>query len=317
MKQYAIITDSNLATLYKKELSELYPKSFLCVMLSGEKSKNLTTIEKLAKKLTEKNFSKSDTLVAFGGGVVGDITGLLASLYMRGVAFINIPTTLLAMCDASIGGKNGVDTVGGKNMLGTFYHPEAVITQPKYLKTLSRDEIKNGLAEAIKMAITSDKKLFNFIEQNREKILKKDIPTLSKIITRCIEIKRKIVESDEKDEGTRHILNYGHTIGHAIEKASGYTIKHGAAVALGMLYENQIALNKKTIQKKDADRIQKIFTDFGLIEKKKMPSMKKIQAAIMRDKKRRNTAIHLYLPVTIGSAQTYDISIKDIYAVLI
>ncbi len=317
MKQYAIITDDNLAKIYKKELSELYPNSFLCVVRAGEKSKSLKTIEKLTSMLSKKNFSKSDTLVAFGGGVIGDITGLLASLYMRGVTFINIPTTLLAMCDASIGGKNGVDTEDGKNILGTIYQPHAVIIQPKYLKSLPLKEIKNGMAEAIKMAIIKDKKMFNFIEQNREKILKKEILTLKKIITRCGEIKSEIVENDEKDTGSRHILNYGHTIGHAIERASNYTIEHGKAVALGIGYENQIALNKKTIQKSEVDRIQKIFNDFALTEKVKKVSMKKLHAGILHDKKRKNDTIHLYLPTSIGSAQAYDISLKDIQTVLV
>ncbi len=317
MKQYAIITDSNLAKIYRKELFGMYPNSYVCVVPAGEKSKNLKMIEKLAGQLSKKNFSKSDTLIAFGGGVVGDLTGLLASLYMRGVAFINIPTTLLAMCDASIGGKNGVDTDGGKNILGTFYHPEVVIIQPKYLKTLPEKEIKNGVAEALKMAIMSDKKMFKFIEQNREKILKKDIPTLEKIINRCVEIKSEIVESDEKDAGPRHILNYGHTIGHAIEKASNYTIEHGTAISLGMIYENQVALNKKTIQKSDLDSIQKVFSDFRLLDKKIKVSSKKIRAGIISDKKRKNTTIHLYLPISIGSAKPYEVSVKDIKAVLV
>ncbi|MBU1019395.1 MAG: 3-dehydroquinate synthase [Patescibacteria group bacterium] len=253
--KYCVITDENIYNHYK----ELIPGEFdLIVKTPGESIKTLENIGTAAEKLLNLSLNRESTLIALGGGTIGDFTGFLASIYMRGIPYIQIPTTLLAMIDSSIGGKTGVNLEGGKNMLGTFYQPQKIILDPKFLQTLPKKELLNGIAETIKHACTFDKKLFEFLEKNSEKILAKDKKTLAGLIEKSATIKKKIVEKDEKEKGPRMLLNYGHTIGHAVEKASSYRLSHGEAVAIG-IHQVNLKFNFK-----DTQRIEKLLKLYKL-----------------------------------------------------
>lgn len=304
--KYCIVTDTKVEKLYglplKRYLGENGIKCELISFPNGEKFKNLSTVEILAEKLIEKNFDRKDALIAVGGGVVGDMTGFLASIYMRGIPYIQVPTTLLAMVDSSIGGKTGVDLKSGKNLIGSFYQPSAIFVDIKNLKTLSRAQIKTGLAEIIKCAVTKDKKLFRFIEQNIKKILSGSEKEMNKIIARTIEIKEEIVKADEKENDQRIILNYGHTYGHTIEKLSHYRILHGHAIAIGMVLENKLAVEKKLLSSHNAERIKKLLIKAGLpVATIKKPGLQDLK----NDKKRDRNFIKMALPTTIGKTKVY------------
>jgi 3-dehydroquinate synthase len=236
--RYCIVTDSNVATLYGQRLIDMLHQSGLnCEMIvfpAGEERKHMTTVATLGSEMAQKRFDRSDAIIALGGGVVGDIAGFLASIYMRGIPFIQVPTTLLAQVDSSVGGKTGVDIPEGKNLIGTFYQPQAVFIDLDVLQTLPMSEFRGGLAEVIKYGVIIDRVFFDFLATNRDEIMQLQPAKLLPMIRRCCEIKAEVVEKDEKEGGLRRILNFGHTIGHAVEAASGYTLIHGFGVAIGM-----------------------------------------------------------------------------------
>jgi len=304
--KYAIITDSKVKKLYADAFCRYLKKNNIEAEVFsfpfGERSKNLNTIEQLTEKMLNKNFTRKDAIIALGGGVTGDIAGFLASIYMRGIPYIQIPSTLLAMVDSSVGGKTGVNLKSGKNLIGTFNQPAAVFIDISYLKTLAEKQIKNGLAEIIKYGVIKDKKLFNFIEQNLEKIIRLEETAIRKVIKRSIEIKAKIVEEDEKEKGKRMILNYGHTYGHAIEKSSNYKLLHGFAISIGMVIANKIAIEKVGLKKEEAERIKNLIKKAGLpIVTIQKPSKKDI----LNDKKNFGNYINLILPTKIGEVKIY------------
>lgn len=299
--KYAIITDNKVGRLYGQAFKRFLNKAGITADLftfkEGEKEKRMHNLEKIAETMLNKNFDRKDAIIAFGGGVVGDLAGFLASIYMRGIPFIQIPTTLLAMVDSSVGGKTGVDLPTGKNLLGTFAQPKAVFIDTNYLKTLPLKQIKNGMAEVIKYGVIKDAKLFELIENNLEKILKLDRDLLTKIIERSVEIKADVVMADEKESGERMILNYGHTYGHAIEKMSGYTLLHGYAISIGMVLANKMAVEKGLLSEKDSDRIKKLIHTTGLpITIMKKPEIKDL----INDKKKIGNHINFILPTKIG-----------------
>ncbi len=223
-----VVTDSGVPEQYAKTVAAQFDSSFIFTLESGEKSKNTDTYLAIIKSLVDNKFTRSDVIVAVGGGVACDIAGFAAATFMRGIAFVNIPTTLLSQVDSSIGGKNGVDFETYKNQIGTFYRPEAIITDPALLSTLSPRQKACGMAECIKIALTSDAELFGKLENGNIGI--------DDIIRRCISIKIQVVEADEKENGVRKMLNFGHTLGHAIESMQGENgLLHGECVALGML----------------------------------------------------------------------------------
>ncbi len=306
-KKYAIITDSVVHKLFGytllRQLRKHGIEGKIISFKKGEKSKNLETVEKLAEEMIKHGFDKKDAVIALGGGVVGDIGGFLGSIYMRGIPYIHIPTTLLAMVDSAIGGKNGVDLVCGKNLIGTIIQPKVVFIDINFLKNLPEKQIRSGLAEVIKYGVIKDKKLFNFLEHNMDKILKKDNKALKKILRRSIKVKVDIVRKDEKEQtGLRAILNYGHTYGHALEKLSGYKLLHGYAISIGMVIANKIAIKKGLMKEKDAERIKKLLKTAGLpITTLKKPTNKDIQS----DKKKEGDYINLILPKRIGKVITY------------
>ncbi len=229
-KKALIVTDSGVPYEYAKTVSSQFRSSIIKVIPQGEKSKCFDVFKDILEALCTNEFSRFDCVVAVGGGVVGDLSGFCAATYMRGIDFINVPTTVLSQVDSSIGGKTAIDFSGYKNIVGAFYPPKAVIIDPEVLVTLPQRQINNGLAESIKMAATSDKGLFEFIEQNNA------YENIDKVIEGSLRIKKAVVEEDEKEQGLRKVLNFGHTAAHAIETATGLgDYLHGECVALGML----------------------------------------------------------------------------------
>ena len=231
-RKVLVVTDSLVPTIYAKKVLEQTKTGYLYIVEAGEKSKNFENYTKILNFLIQNEFSRSDCIIAVGGGVVGDLTGFVASTYMRGIDFYNIPTTLLAQVDSSIGGKTAIDYNGVKNIVGAFYPPKKVIIDPNTLVTLDERQLHSGLVEAIKMALTSNYELFELIEKSND--LNEDLET---IIVEALKIKKDVVEIDPKEQGIRRILNFGHTIGHAIESSGKFNdLLHGEAVGIGMLY---------------------------------------------------------------------------------
>ena len=229
-RRVLVVTDSGVPAIYAQTLAKHCKSPIICTVESGEASKSIETFTKLLHIMLDNDFSRKDCVVAVGGGVVGDLSGFVASAYMRGVDFYNIPTTLLSQIDSSIGGKTAINFGGIKNIVGAFYQPRKVLIDPDLLKTLPDRQVSNGLAEAVKMALTSDKELFEIFEN-------KDIKdNIDEIIIRSLNIKKSVVEQDEKESGIRKILNFGHTIGHGIESSVNMEeLYHGECVALGLI----------------------------------------------------------------------------------
>lgn len=228
-RRILVVTDTQVPAIYAQTLAAQCQSAVICTVETGENSKSLGGFGHLLQTMLDHGFSRKDCVVAVGGGVVGDLSGFAASAYMRGIDFYNIPTTLLSQIDSSIGGKTAINFGGVKNIVGAFYQPKKVLIDPKLLETLPARQISNGLAEAIKMSLTSDKKLFELFENG-------DIESnLEEIIIRCLNIKKYVVEQDEKEAGLRKILNFGHTVGHGIESSLEMELYHGECVALGML----------------------------------------------------------------------------------
>ena len=313
----AIISNPLVGALYINELEKILieegVKPSICIIPDGEKYKTFDTIKKIFDMLLEKNMDRSSTIIVLGGGVVGDIGGFVASTLKRGISLIHIPTSLIAQVDSSIGGKTGFDHPLGKNMIGTFYQPDTVLIDIRKLLTLPEKEFKNGLAEVIKYGITKDATLFDMLERKKVEILNRDIELLSKIVTRCVKIKKEVVEEDEKEEkGIREVLNYGHTIGHIIETLSGYSkYSHGEAVAMGMVKEAELALKENLLNKNDFSRIK------NLIEKYELPSAipksiknDEMKKCVAQDKKVRKGKIRLPVPTGIGKIVTREVECK-------
>lgn len=272
-------------------------------MPNGERAKRLSTLEGLAEKLVKLEADRNTVLIALGGGVVGDVTGFLASIYMRGVDVIQVPTTVLAQVDAAIGGKTGVNLVSGKNLVGTFHQPRAVLIDPDVLETLSAREYRAGLYESLKCGIIGDPGLFRLFEDRHREILDRDAVVVEKVIADSVRLKASVVSADEREGGLRQVLNFGHTIGHALEAETRYTqLLHGEAVAWGMIAATHIALAFGKLDSVTAGRITNAVIGFG-----KLPRMKFESANIVKrlrsDKKTRNGLVHFVLPREIGKVE--------------
>jgi len=305
-----VVTDDNLIELYGNELEKYLLKNgfntAFAVIKAGEKSKNINTVLELYKFLNQTGLSRKDIIIAMGGGVVGDITGFVAATYMRGIPYIQLPTTLLAMIDSSIGGKTGIDLPYGKNLAGAFYQPEAIVTDPEFLRTLPDAVVNDGIAEAIKYGLIYDKEIFDTLGKDY------DDKALRKIIESSVIIKSKIVEEDEKESGLRMILNFGHTFGHAIEKSMNFQgIMHGAAVGIGMVIASKIGEQMGITPQGTYLKIKEVLEKHGLPT---MTAVKKkdIFKAICSDKKRDCDNINLVLLKDIGKAVTEKISIQEL-----
>src|SRR5271157_1444302 len=291
------------AKVLLKSLAASGIKTDLIEMPDGERSKRLSTLEKLAEKLVKHGADRGATLIALGGGVVGDVTGFLASIYMRGVDVIQVPTTVLAQVDAAIGGKTGVNLLAGKNLLGTFHQPRAVLVDPSVLKTLPAREYRAGLYESLKCGIIGDAGLFRLFEEKHKEILAKDPAVVEQVIADSVRLKASVVSADEREGGLRQVLNLGHTIGHALEAETRYTqLLHGEAVAWGMIAATHIALSTGKLDSVTAGRITNAVLGFG-----RLPKMKLQTASIMKrlhaDKKTRQGVVHFILPREIGKVE--------------
>jgi 3-dehydroquinate synthase len=304
-KRYGIIADDQVATLFgDRLLASLASSGIEAELISfahGEASKNLTTIAELASALARRGFDRKDGLVALGGGVTGDITGFLAACYMRSIPFAQVPTTLLAQVDSSVGGKTGVDIPEGKNLVGAFYQPRAVYIDSQVLCHLPASELLNGLAEVIKYGVIYDRDFFKFLEMSLKDILGLNLSVLEDVIARCCKIKAAIVEADERESDLRRILNFGHTIGHAVEAVSGYSLAHGMAVAMGMVAAAELAVLKGILEPREKERLQQLIEKFGLPVKIPQEYDRiRIGQYLLSDKKTIGGKIFFVLPSRIG-----------------
>jgi 3-dehydroquinate synthase len=267
----------------------------------SERSKSVKVAFSLVEKIARYGADKKVFVVAFGGGVIGDLAGFVASSYKRGVPFVQVPTTLLAQVDSAIGGKVGVDLPSGKNLVGDFYQPKLVLADVKLLSSLSERQVRNGLAEVVKYGVIADTTLFAYIEKNFEKLLKNDPGAMAKVVTRCATIKAAVVSKDEREtKGLRTILNFGHTIGHAVEAASNYRIHHGEAVALGMRVACEISRRLKLMSALEAARLETLLTALGFSESITGIAPAKILHAMRFDKKFKGKKNRFVLARSIG-----------------
>lgn len=297
-ERVAVITDDTVDKLYSdvvmKSLSDAGFETFKFVFPHGEKSKNISTFSSILEFLAESGLTRTDALVALGGGVVGDVAGFAAASYLRGIDFIQIPTTLLACVDSSVGGKTAIDLKAGKNLAGAFYQPKLVIADFETLSTLTDGIFADGMAEVIKYGVIFDKAFFEFLRDNEAK------DNLEYVITRCVELKRDIVNADEKEKGVRALLNFGHTVGHAIEKCSGYKIPHGSAVAVGMVIISRAAYKCSLCGENCTDIIASLNKKYSLPVSTDF-SASELSSAAMADKKRAGDKIKLIIPEALGN----------------
>ena len=305
----AIISNPTVFSLYGERVSDAVKKAgfdLLTVMIpDGEEYKNLDTLKRIYDDLLKFKLDRKSALIALGGGVVGDITGFAASTYMRGIAYIQVPTTLLAQVDSSVGGKTGIDHELGKNMIGAFWQPGLVWIDAETLTTLPQRQLLAGLAEVIKYGVIYDETLFTFLETEKDKILNLDRDALIHIIKRSCEIKAEVVSHDERESGLRAILNYGHTIGHAIETVTKYKrFLHGEAIAIGMNLEARLSKMLDLIDEDQVSRIKYVIESYGLPSE--MPSdlnASSISLSMKLDKKAVAGELTFILPEKIGRAK--------------
>ena len=304
-KKYCIIADSQVAKVAgKKLLSQFAKQSITAHIISfprGEQSKNIKVVEMIVEKMSKLGFDRKDCIVALGGGVSGDIAGFCAAIYLRGINFVQVPTTLLAMVDSSIGGKTGVNLKSGKNLVGSFYQPKKVYICPEFLESLPKSEVAAGMSEVIKHAIVADARLFYFIEQNISKIISLDPNVMEQLIEKNCKIKAEVVEKDEKEVNYRKIINYGHTIGHALESIGNYKqFSHGQAVAIGMRVEAKISQKMGFLNLEEENKIKNLLEQIGLPTKMPKIDLHKVIAATRKDKKAVSGKVYYSLPQKIG-----------------
>jgi len=307
-KQCLLIVDKNISKQFISKIKRSLNKKKLYVHFfkASEMNKNFGNVNKILDILLNKNFSREDCVISIGGGITGDISGFAASLFKRGLKFINIPTTLLSQVDSSIGGKTGVNTKYGKNLIGSFYQPNLVISDVQFLKTLPKRELICGYGEILKHSLIANKNLYNFLDKNIDKIFKLSSPFIEKAIYESCKIKKNVVEKDEKENDLRKILNFGHTFAHAYEASLGYSKKlnHGEAVILGMQSALSFSLKNKLIKKNDYYSILKHISKANLPSKIKkffkIKDLNKILSFMAKDKKNISNKINLVLLKKIG-----------------
>lgn len=308
--RYAVVSDSNVAPIYAAHLLAQLDQSAdtvpLCAIPAGEAHKTRATWAWVTDQLLDAGFGRDSTIIALGGGVVCDLAGFVAATFMRGVPVVHVPTTLLAMIDASIGGKTGVDTPSGKNLVGAFHQPSAVVIDPQVLDTLPLAELRAGLAEALKHGAIADAAYFDFVAREAPVLLAKeprmrDVLALHHVIEKSVRLKVEVVAADEREKGARKALNFGHTIGHAIEMLSGYTMRHGEAVGVGMLLESDAAEREGIAAPGTTSRIRDALESLGLpVRRPAGPSASRILESMRGDKKSRRGAIEYAIPARIG-----------------
>lgn len=308
-EKVVVITDSNVHEIYGSSL----PGYRTCVIEAGEQSKTMDTVCHIYKRLLDLEFDRASVVVGIGGGVVCDVAGFVASTYLRGLRFSFAPTTLLAQVDAGIGGKNGVNLNGYKNLIGTVNQPEFVICDPETLKTLPEEELRNGFAEVIKHGLIGDGALFSYLEDNLEGALSLDKTVINRIVHDSVMVKADIVSRDEMEKSERRKLNFGHTLGHAIERVS--PARHGEAVSMGMIMEARLSSLRGMLSKADLDRIKGMLQAVGL-PVSFQGRAERIIDGIRKDKKRDDDNIYAILIHGIGMAVMEKVNIKEIEEII-
>ena len=326
-----IITDENVAQLHLKKLIEIFTenniKAEIIISQAGEKAKSFENLENKCNEILQKNLDRKSLLIAFGGGVIGDLCGFMASVLLRGIDFIQIPTTLLAMVDSSVGGKTAINSKFGKNLIGSFYQPKLVLCDVSFLESLPQRQFLSGYAEIIKYGLIKDQSFFKFLEENWQEIFVKNSEYLIKIIKKSCQIKAKIVAEDETEQGVRAILNFGHTIGHALEAKCQYSdlCFHGEAVAIGMFLASKISFNLKMITAEKLQRIKNHLDLVGFNFEQKLKKIKQLSwpneqnfmQQLYKDKKTENAVLTFILLKDIGHCEiNKHVSQKDILKVI-
>jgi 3-dehydroquinate synthase len=302
----AVVTNPTVSALYSdvacRSLSEAGVAVTLLDIPDGEEYKNAATLAGVYDALIEAGLDRKSFIVALGGGVVGDLAGFAAATYLRGIPFVQVPTTLLAQVDSSVGGKTAIDHPRGKNLIGAFYQPRLVLIDVETLSTLPEREFRAGLAEVVKYGAAIDRSFFEYLETHAESICAREPECLAYVIRRCCEIKAQIVECDEKESGLRAILNYGHTLGHAFETLAGYReLVHGEAVAIGMVLATRISAGLGHCSTADAERITALISRFGLGTSPPSFERSRLLDAILTDKKNRGGTISFICNHGVGN----------------
>ncbi len=300
-----VVTNPTVAALHLDTLLAHIEAPLLHVVKvpDGERYKTLETVESILNECFEQKLDRKSLLIAFGGGVIGDMTGFTASLYQRGIDFIQIPTTLLSQVDASVGGKTGVNNKYGKNLIGAFYQPKAVYIDPAFLETLPEREFAAGFAEIVKMAVMFDRDYFDFLK----KADLKDVEQLKEAIRRSVELKAWVVNQDEKEAGIRAVLNYGHTFGHVVENETHYdTYLHGEAVSIGMVMANALAVELGLMKAEEAEEVKNVLAQAGLPTDYAIADVDDFYEHFFLDKKSANNRIKFILPEGIGTHRMVD-----------
>jgi 3-dehydroquinate synthase len=316
----AIISNPRVLHLYGERVTDSIEKEGLrtavVVVPDGEEYKEFLWAYYIYGEILKQRLDRGSAIIALGGGVIGDMAGFVASTYMRGIPFIQVPTTLLAQVDSSVGGKTGVNHPLGKNMIGTFYQPRLVWTDVGTLKTLPRREFLAGIAEVIKYGVIWDEMLFDYLDTHRQRILDLESENLRYIIARSCEIKSDIVSRDERESGLRAVLNYGHTVGHAIETATGYTVYlHGEAIAIGMQIEARLSAALGLIGEEEYGRIRTLINSYGLpVDQAPDIGVERILSSIELDKKAVAGSLRFILPEKIGAVSIRSITDRDMIA---
>ncbi|HET8625636.1 MAG TPA: 3-dehydroquinate synthase [Gemmatimonadales bacterium] len=300
-RRLALVTDSNVRPLASGWGIGLPALQAELVVPAGESSKTRERWAQLSDRLLGQHFGRDSALVLVGGGVVGDLGGFVAATYLRGIPYVQVPTTLLAMLDASVGGKTGVDTPHGKNLIGAFHPPSAVVADPRVLSTLPERDFRSGLAEAVKHGVIADREYFDWIGRSADGIAARDPDVLAILVRRSVEIKAAVVTEDEREAGRRAILNAGHTVAHALEQASGYALAHGEAVAIGLVAECRLAESLGLAPAGLAAEVS------AVLERLELPTVlpglpaERLLEGMATDKKNRESRIRFALPVSIGA----------------
>ena len=293
-----LLTDDTVEALYAREVAESLTAAGFSVVTHviphGEASKSAVSLMDLLEKMATEHLTRSDLLVALGGGVVGDLGGFAAAVYQRGIPCIQMPTTLLAMVDSSVGGKTAIDLAAGKNLCGAFHQPSLVICDTECLNTLAPEILADGMAEVIKYAFISDRSLFDLLQQ--------DTPHMEEVIRLCVEDKRALVEADETDKGARQLLNLGHTVGHAIEACSDFTISHGSAVAMGMVIITRAAVKTGICEAETLNALIALLEKYGLPTECPFTT-EQLYAVALSDKKRTGNSITLVVPYGVADSR--------------
>lgn len=320
-KKLLVVTDSNVEKLYAREVNDILLgagyDSAVYSFKAGEENKNMDTILGICGACIKHEMDRKSMIIALGGGVAGDMAGFAASIFMRGIDFVQIPTTLLSQSDSSVGGKTGIDFMESKNILGAFHQPKLVYINVSTLKTLPQKQFVSGMGEVIKHGIIKDKDFFDYLENNGNKVKELHSGTLIEMDRINCRIKAQVVEQDEKETGLRAILNFGHTIGHAVESAYNFKMTHGECVGLGMISASYIAHKRGILDSSALERIETILRLYGFKTRVILPEADKVMDFMQKDKKKIEGSLKFVLPSEIGAViQTTDVTREEIFAAL-